>query len=607
MHNRLFVAVTLILAFSAPVAAMPEVPHQWEALARELLGSSVIRVGNDESCDFASIQEAINEIEIGESGVVLVNSGTYHESVAWFDRGVLLWGGYAGCDDNDRQGVSTIDASGTEQSALGFGVSLAVDQLLWLSRFELTGGSGLVEAHRGGGLSVFTSQAGRATNVILQRTAVIGNSSSGRGGGVALHGQGGGSLTIMDGSRIGSNTVAGKGLSAGGGLYCEGNYHIEIIGGTIHDNVAGVENSDSNSGGGGMFLSGCDLAWWSDEAATLGDEAALRDNVANGAGLGGGILAEGGAIVRLIGAHRSDTIPEPVSTRPLLIHGNRAEGELGGGGAFMALNADTEITVDRSWIYDNHAESIGGALYIVGATVVIERSRESCHRPRDCSRISGNSAGDFGGAAFVDIEGAELTVRHTRLRDNGGSIPFEVHSGTRLILEDSLLFGDVNADHVFDVNQSQLIIRRSTIADTRPKVSVFRLAGDPDVKIPDAGGVTSSIIHESDGSAMVLAAGPVLFEHTCMLWHDDGLIEFGTSTDNATQVADPLFVDRAAGLYYLTPESPAINVCAQPGPLFDLDWNPRGIEHSGQPITTGPYDVGAYELPLQVFDDRFEE
>jgi hypothetical protein len=41
----------------------------------------------------------------------------------------------------------------------------------------------------------------------------------------------------------------------------------------------------------------------------------------------------------------------------------------------------------------------------------------------------------------------------------------------------------------------------------------------------------------------------------------------------------------------------------------DLEWNPRGICHSVNPplcLVDQIYDLGAYELPLGIFRDRFE-
>jgi hypothetical protein len=582
-------------------------------------GAPVYRVGT--GCDFATIQAAINAIPANGEGVLRIRHGTYNENVFIANKSVELIGGHTSCSapEPGEFGLSAINAAGSAQPALIYLVG--DNRELRLVNLNLANGTGLSDPdidpfnpYPAGGLSVWTNANAVAT-VELDNSSVFDNTSVFRGAGIALLGDGSGSLTLRNNSRIFSNTVTGDN-ARGGGMYCQGNYHVVIFGGSVNNNTAGgVHRGD----GGGLYLDGCGLGWAAYlQTESSADDASLRDNIAHGDG--GGLYATGGANVLLIGANGDN--PADPSSRPLRISGNQALDDaqpstIGFAGAIYAEGPGTVITADRAWIHDNHARRIGGAVYARdGALVNLVRSQQRCHSPRNCSRIFNNTAVDLGAAIYARGIGTQVNVVRSILADNRvegfTSSPIYIADGPTLVMIDSLMFGDVESGYAITLWDSgggfgapvNSFIVRSTIADTRPTVAMFRLVGN-NVSLQ----IHGSILHETNASDIVSVAtssNPTV-ETDCMLWHRDELSSLGPST--RTVVGDPQFLDREQGLYYLQSTSPAINFCDGPAPgsAFDLEWFPRGLLHSGQPEQFGPYDLGAYEIPLQLFRDRFEE
>lgn len=580
------------------------------------VSSTELRVGpvGQSGCDHSTIQAAVNAVGANGSGTLRVNAGTYDEAVAVENRSITLIGGYASCTSPSPGTWSVIDAGGstaTGPTALRFSVSAAstsTARFLNIENFDITGGvsagshgePGLTD---GGGLRVHTT-GGRTADVLLDNTWVYGNVSRTRGGGVALSGTGNGFLSMRNDSRIHDNLNIGE-PPFGGGLYCQGNYGILISGGSIHNNRARTFAIDFGGGGGGVALLGCQLNWHAD--APGNGPGTLRDNRVEFGGSGGGLFAAGGAQVLLTGSHLDSFF---TSTRPLRIHDNRIEHEntfiVSRGGAIFAFGAGTTVTVDRSWIYRNHSVDTGGAVFAgFGATINIDRLRPECHNDRHCSRVFENSSVAEGAAGTVRDPESRLDIRRTVLADNTvtegpGSVLFNESAGAMLRLRDTLLHGDAGAaDFAIRLVGGSGIFNGSTLADTGRQV--FHLA--------DAAlNLTGSIIHEAGDHAMVNSEGTPAVEADCVIWHHAGLAGIPGASIGRVQTADPLFADRENDLYYLSPGSPAINFCdnftSPPG--VDLEWNPRGISHSGQPDVYGPHDLGAYEFPLGIFSDRFE-
>lgn len=567
-------------------------------------------------CTYSTIQAAVDAIPAGGAGAILVRTRSlpYGEQIEIINKSVQLRGGYNDCTSTDPSGVSAIDpglnAAYSSSPAVSFSVTdtaAATGHRLDVFDFDIIGSRGETGTGGsytlGGAIRVWTD-SGRNANVVLSSTWIYHNHSVVEGGGISLNGGGNGTLDLID-SRIFDNEVTDTLTGAGGGgLYCRGGYHIRMVGGDISS------NRSARSGGGMYLTNGCEFSWYAGAAGQ--GTARLSDNQADYRG--GGIYAWGGAKVRLIGAHLV-LFGDPRSTRPLRIHDNQASGN---GGAIFAFGAGTEVVVDRAWIYNNTSLSSGGAAMVGGDAVLFVHhiGEDVCHSARNCSRVFGNFATHSGGAVRA-FNGGQVRIWNTKIQDNiTGAVGANDFRGdlvagnlSNVTLVNSLISRTLSATpsgHALVANDGAIFVLWSTIADTRPASSL----GVIGLRGAAALGISNSIIHEANETVPIVTSygGTPTLDCACVIWHDDALGEMGCNA--RTEVADPSFVSRENGLYYLQPGSPAINYCDIPpfSPDIDLDWNPRGVCHStdGTCSDGNIYDLGAYELPLGVFSDRFE-
>jgi len=593
-HNLVTLLTVLFMGFSL-------------ASSNDAHAGVTYRVGP--GCTYANIQDAIDAIPSFGSGEIRIRAGTYTENLIISGKTVELIGGHGNCTTTSPTGVTNINGSGTTSSVITFfllGGASDLSRSLTAERLLLFNGTGNALAP-GGGITVSTT-SDRSAQVTLLNTFVRGNETSFGGGGIRLTGNG--SLTLLENSQIDGNTASGD-QPDGGGVYCSGDFNILAFGGSIYGNTAG-ESGSSDGRGGAVFLDGCDMTWFAQSALATSDDASLRNNTVFGNG--GGLYATGGAQVDLIGA--SFSFGSPVSIRPLRIRDNRAVGVSEGGGTVggqgagvYAQGAGTSVRVDRAWTYNNESDSTGGAFTIRNdAALEVTRASETCHTPRNCSRIFDNHGRISGGAIYVS--GAEAIVRRSIITRNDSVFGAFSTRGTitgfdsEVRLEDSLVHGDVGPGNTLAIWDGTLFVIRSTVADTTPSGGVFGMNGTGTLVLFD------SIVHETDGAPILNEVGGMPQATTkCVLWHDDALAGLGPNTD--TEVADPRFADRENEVFYLSPDSPAINYCGDdpPPPAVDLEWNPRGICHSVTPPLCPVdqiYDLGAFELPLLLFRDRFE-
>lgn len=614
MHNEL-PTVSRFLAIAIVVTAISAGP----ADALEL------RVGpaDDPACDFQTIQEAIDEIAASTmpEGTVRIAFGTYTESLWIENASLVLSGGHIGCSDAIGA-VTQVEAptdffGGRTVARVRVTSEASVLHTVHFRNMQLSNGRPFQfdgSASGGHGLIVEVA-ADRRVDVVLDETWVVDNHAQDFGGGVAVTGDGEAHVILHRGFLIDGNQALGD-FAEGGGISCTGNHFVLLRGGQISNNTAGHEDGE-NSRGGGIFVDGCILHWFAhfQEGADWPTGGSLYRNETYGDG--GGLHARGGARVRIVGAHDSVV---PMSSRPAHIAFNQtwrpSDDPIPGpakGGAIYARDAGTEVTVDRSWVYSNFSEGNGGGAFVeAGATVTFKRGNEVCHQRRDCSLFHDNAALSTGAAGMAVGSGTQLNFQRTRIFDNiqlGTQPLFNVVHGATLQFHHSLIHGEAGlADHtvvVFGIG-TRLLMFGSTLADIKPSSSVIRTGGE-DVELA----ISHSIVHDPDIEMhrSSLGANPPKVISHCVIWHSDQLASQPDAEVTQAQVADPLFADRGKDVYYLQPESPAINYCDFPplGTLRDLDWNPRGTCHSTtEPCNDRVFDIGAYEFPIVVFRDRFE-
>jgi predicted outer membrane repeat protein len=233
----------------------------------------------------------------------------------------------------------------------------------------------------GGGI-----RAQGAASIVLSGDALVNNTATADGGGIALESVGNvsiGTLTISN-SFIGNNHAG----DAGGGGESDGNGTVTINGSTIQDNTCVNQGAGVwlDAGTANLFMSG-DI---------------VKGNVAITM-LGGGIGNAGSGSVTLVGC----TIE------------NNSSGGTGGGFADAANTGN--LTVSNCLFLDNTAAGNGGGIQEGGPNTTISGTV-----------FDGNVSGGNGGGLFVD--GGTVTVSNSvfwhDVAVNGGAVEADANSFT---------------------------------------------------------------------------------------------------------------------------------------------------------------------------------
>lgn len=565
------------------------------------------------ACEYSKIQDAIDAIGHGGTGTIRVRTGTFQENIQILSRSVSIIGGHADCvtttpTPGERSQVSgTLNADPVVRVFSGSTGSPHVH----LYNMRLVNGQAN-DFYEGGGLAARTN--GAELTILLDNVRVDHNSGR-RGGGVFFGVDPGtagtGTLFIFNDTRIHDNLArdpAGGvlGLSPGGGLYCRGNLQVLMLGGRIFNNTAGSSDLHNGRGGGIHIDAGCTMNWYSQNVAS--GPATLDGNVSWG--FGGGAMAANGGELNFRGREWV-LFGNSVSRRPLRIYNNSALG-IGGsgyGGGVTAFNGGV-IRIHDSHVDRNEAEYRGGGLHATGNGSLVEmrRTGPDCHSSRHCSMLLLNEDLVGGAAGYATFEG-RIDIARTIVGENYGSSidsgsTFGLHAGGRLDLNHSVVYGlsrrytfSTSGDAEYD--DTALNIRFSTIANTvLPDGRIFRLgSGGVHMQLWD------SIVHSWESNTMASLFAGATYDIDCVLWH-----EAGPFTDAVrTEVGYAEFSHPLNGEFYLKSGSPAINFCPfSDMPNVDLEWRQRGLSHSGKPNLHGPYDLGAYERPDQIFSDRLQ-
>lgn len=281
------------------------------------------------------------------------------------------------------------------------GPGIALDGRDSVRVLSLTGGvavtlNGLVVQHGaatdGGGIS----SDGTLT---LNDCVVRANHASARGGGVFIAS---GSYTI-NASDI-SNNSAG---SEGGGLMDIGTAPSRIDSSTFAGNIAGA------AGGGIRHVSGQPL--------TLTYTLVTGNSVTNlGTSLGGGIATQESAL----------------TIRDSTISGNKAR--FAGGLYVFRLSQPSNLTLERSLVTGNSADSDGGGIFVFGGGLT---SINSTIANNLAGAASGGGIAEQNTSSFLaSMALVSTTVANNRAMTNGGGV---MQINGNLILKSSLIAGNV--------------------------------------------------------------------------------------------------------------------------------------------------------------------
>ena len=577
-------------------------------------------VGNEPECTHSTIQAAINAVPSDTDTLIRVKQGTYTEALNVSNKTLTIWGGYVGCVQSTPSGTSTVLAPPNSRPLTVFANSGA--HIVNIRGLNLAGGR-VSELDAGGGI-LSTASGSAQLNLGVIDTFIEGN-DAGNGGGIAVQNFSETAVmhaSISAGSVINDNVAAAQ----GGGIWCSGpgNQTIHVHSAAIQNNRAASAGSDQGQGG-GIFIDNCRLNVFSPRIESqIATE--IRFNTSHGSG--GGIYARNGSIIHL---RSSNGGPNTTSHSPVRVHGNNATGSAGmlaagqGGGIWVD---DTELEVHGAWIDNNTATGNGGGIYAaLGSQVQVDSdmavfswpTTPPCHTFLECTRLTGNNAGDTGGAIFLRDSGTVATIEQTVIRDNsaqaGTGASLFAQTGTNLTVTSSLLYGG-NApagppNYVFWVGESAIVnLFWSTVTDNLPGTSVFRFGGTNSLLR-----LRGSIIYEPGHSMGTVSIGNTpSVDSDCVVWHNSSLMNAPynfTGGEAFHLMVNPQFTDPTVRDYQLTLASPAVDFCdssLSPGtaPERDLLLRARGLLVKDTPLH-GPFDLGAFEfLPDRIFADRFQ-
>jgi parallel beta-helix repeat protein len=368
---------------------------------------TTLTVCPDGSCDYTSIQDAIDEAIYGD--IISVAPGTYKESIAMVN-GVRIKGSGAG--------ESIIDGDGAYRVVEAYGASITGQAVL--EGFTVTGGVAPPPFNAGGGILVETGASpiivgneiisntaldGAGIGVMfgaspdIQDNVISGNSTAG--------GSGGGIYVFNSWPTITSNTISANAGYTGGGIHSRVESYPTIVNNTI------VSNTASESGG-GIWIGG-----WHDYATGgILTGNTIRANTTHY--YGGGIQIETNASVNLsnnsilsntvdwhgggvcVTGDSSLTSSEDTIVRNVAVSYN-------GGG--VVLNDHSSASINMATITDNRASDGGGiSTHFWG---------RDCDLRLTNSTLARNIATGEGGGIYVGRD-SSATLQTTNVISNSG-------------------------------------------------------------------------------------------------------------------------------------------------------------------------------------------
>ncbi|WP_154224508.1 hypothetical protein [Marinicella rhabdoformis] len=537
---------------------------QVHAEDNQIQGAPFLTVGNGGTCDYSSIQAAIDSTL---SNVIRIASDkVYNENITIDDRNMVLTGGYADCSGANN---NITDLS-----------SAVIDG----------GGSGAV-------VSVSGNSEERSVDI---RNLLIGNGTSGlmSTADVQLNVE---NVTLINNDNVGAFIFGGDNnvsfvdvvvsSNDGSGIICAGQENILNIQGEslISD------NDTSNSGGGLLITGGC--------KANLFAPVKVKDN--SSVGDGGGIKVADGSIVNLNGIE---------------ILGNEAGSDGNGSGSGGGVSVSGEFSIVNavnSKFRDNKGHT-GGAVEAFDqgqfTSYAANTLANPCHTPGSCTDYRGNTAGNLGGV-FAATQNGKITVLHANIKHNGllgdnGLIGFASLDGV-LKIEGSMIvkngtdsFPGINLFYINGgVNQASAIsLNHVTIASNEITESV----------VHNSGGIfamNSSIVQESVDVSKTTNAASHDFE--CVIAHETSSFSAG----GTVTIDDPEFINPLTNDFHIKPTSPAIDYCYAAEPLtvelgYDMDFEGRNYDDPNVTNLHGTYDIGADEYRWDndlIFMNGFEQ
>jgi predicted outer membrane repeat protein len=570
---------------------------------------TIFTVGTNASCDFNSLQDAINAASTGNTDQTEIRLARDlgNQTLSIVNRNIVIDGRWPSC-------TSTLPQLGLLRTLTGNGVDTVItvngnngNHIVELRSLVIRGG-GADDAlnDRGGGLRI------EGNSWVYAEDSRIGDNQSVLGGGAYVFGPLA-RLTLDEGTILGAVETlplnANRAVDLfpasgqGGGIWCGGGGTIAIIDGRIRANT-------SVGDGGGLYASDCEVVI--QPRTTFVGEAdgfvTFFQNVA--AGNGGGLYLGNGSSLSWASL--------PLDHFSGRMAGNRATGR---GGAVFVTGSSTFVGI---WVRfeDNRADGRGGALAVQGDSVLSMVVGDNFHCSlATCPGIygtrgitEGENATLIGGAVYAD-SGGLVNLQRVHLYDNFANNGSAMHlsgssSGAILhsvLIARNVLYGVGNGTSTVELTSSaSAVLRHVTMSGNfrvsnqfpgiEPAASSIRANGNTGTVI-----IRNSLLYDDATLLMRLLAGATA-SGSCVFGHE------GTSFPSTT-ILDPLYVNTTGTSpdYSLQFASPAIDRCASSGiALDDLLGGARPYDDARGNFA-GPYDAGAIEYSNDlIFSDDFE-
>lgn len=556
-------------------------------------------VGTDANCTYQNrpIQDAI------DAGFehVRIAQGTYTENLNLGDNNMTLEGGYADCSAAESGslaggGLTTISGSADPSlSTLTIPSSVDVYDVI-LKRLSIVGG-GSPTRNLGGGILVNDN----VSNIHIENLDINGNQALNGAGLVVFLGAP--SVVIQD-SRIRLNQAR-----RGGGIGCFSDnavinfYDTGDIGAGIFSNAA------TEMGGGVHLTNGCQFKMYTGQNPNLVD---LRGITFNQADMhGGGVSVMNGSAFKAIGFELVPGLGN--DTAPVTIKNNEADSDedgIGNGGGIYVEGVGSTAELFNVNFQGNSAFNGGAVSAENGAKVITEsiNLNGACWSPGQCNRFHGNTAREGGGVFYLnqnaDLD-TEISVFTSQIYDNDSTTAGAVANingvNAQFSMEGSVVYDNTANVILYNGRGTTAYYSFNTIADNNASFSVIRNF-EGNLKL------VNSIIHNQDNIDVLSNSLPTSEFIDCLITHENSSF----TSNVATQVEDPMFIDRDNGDYHIdAASSPAVDFCDQtnlPQRPNDIDNEARGWDDALTDDEFGPYDLGADETYASdvIFKDDFE-